>query len=99
MRSYLQVCEMRKITLPSELVVEPIADAVVYLFDAEGLTAPIPPYSETLRGTLEGARYRDNLLSLYRRLSNKLGTYEALLEPLLRAAVAFTEHLPPIDRA
>ena len=71
-----------------------ILDVAKVLYEREEFNKNPPPFDSLLRYTLEGARYRDHLLRLHRKLSNVKTTFEIFTQTLLRAAVRFIRLLP-----
>lgn len=81
---------------PSEPFLRPFAKAAKALYEAESLCTPPPPFSDSLIATIEGARYRDHLLALYRKAQSPRTTLEVLKNTLACCYLLFVSHLPKV---
>lgn len=90
------VCNESNCPSPSKSICRPFIQAAASIYKAEGLTTPPAPFSSSLVGTHEGARYRDELLALHRKARNSELTLDALFATLAHSFLGFIQHLPPL---
>src|SRR6266568_1890869 len=79
---------------PNEPIARILVDLARSLYNTERSSLCLPPYSEYLSGTLEGARYRDQLLALHYRVQwpdITLGYLSSLIE---RFFAIYVSNLP-----
>jgi len=81
---------------PVKAVSRPFLEAVAALYRAEQLTSPPPPFSPVLIHTMEGARYRDQLLGLHRKAVHPDTTLELLHWTLMNSFLALIDNLPAL---
>jgi hypothetical protein len=81
-------------SLPSKQLGKVFVGVATKLYEAERLNVPPPPFSPAIFGTMEGARYRDELLSLHHKAIHPEVTLEGLTWTLLNSFVNLILHLP-----
>jgi hypothetical protein len=93
---FADLCARTNCSCPAASVCQPFMHVTRRLYEDEGFASPPPPFSPSLIGTMEGARYRDQLLVLHRKASNPQNTLGALHWTLINSFLGLIQHLPPL---
>ena len=93
---FCQLLERTSCPLPSDAVCHEFYKIMEVLYNAEGFTRSLPPFSSALIDTMEGAHYRDELLALYRKTRSPDITLQALSGTFINCHLQFMRHLSPV---
>jgi len=91
-----ELCEQKNVAYPSKLICRSFVQVATTLYNAERFNTVPAPFSSSLIGTIEGARYRDELLTLHRKAAYPELTLEALRWTLINSFMGFIGNLPPL---
>jgi hypothetical protein len=91
-----ELCEQKNAACPSKIICRAFIKVATGLYEAEHFNAIPAPFSLALIGTMEGARYRDELLTLHRKAAHPKLTLDALHWTLTNSFLGLIGNLPAL---